>query len=263
MRTAIFRYRYLLWQLVQREIALKYRGSALGALWSVLTPIAMLLMFSFVFGTILQAKWPGREDMSQVEFALSLFIGLSVFWYFSEIFVKAPVIFTSVPNYVKKVVFPLGLLPLVSVAASLFQLLIYLIIVLGAMLLFGIPISKRVLLVPFYIGITIPLVTGLSFFIGSVGVYVRDVSAIVSVVVSALMFLSPVFYPLSSVPEGVRWLFELNPLTLIIEQMRAALLFGETPSYVGLVIYILVSLLTLLGGYKFFRLTRKGFSDVV
>lgn len=254
---------YLIKELTKREIQARYKGSYLGIFWAFLTPIAMLFVFSFVFGEIFQAKWPGNENASPVSFPINLFIGLSVFWFFSDLLTRAPIIFSSVPNHVKKVVFPLGILPVVSLLSAMFHFSIYLFIIFLSLIFSGMDVSIHILYLIPIILVTLPMLLGLSFFLGSAGVYVRDISAIIGVVVQMLMFLSPVFYPLSAIPKHLQWVFELNPLTTIIESSRMVLLKGENPHFETLGLYFMISLLLYILGYKVFQLTRKGFADVL
>ena len=254
---------YLIKELSKREIGSKYKGSFLGIFWAFLTPVAMLFMFSFVFGEIFQAKWPGDINSSQVYFSINLFIGLSIFWFFADVIGKAPIIFTSVPNYVKKVVFPLSILPLVSLISALFHFGIYMVIIICALVIGGIGLSINILYLFLIIGVTLPMLMGIGLFFGSLGVYAKDISTIIRVVLQMLMFLSPVFYPLSSVPTKLQWIFELNPLTMIIENVRIVLLQKGTPQLESIVLYFLVSMAVFFIGYKVFKITKKGFADVL
>ncbi|MCX6050893.1 MAG: ABC transporter permease [Campylobacterales bacterium] len=256
-------YGYLIKELSIREIYSKYRGSLLGIFWAVLTPIGMLLVFSFVFGEIFRAKWPGSEFAGKVDFALNLYIGLSVFWFFADVLGRAPGLIVSVPNFVKKVVFPLEILPVVSVVSGLFHLCINLILITLALLITKGTLSLSVLVLPLVVLVTLPLLVGMGLFLGALGVYARDISAVIGVVLNMLMFLSPVFYPLSAIPQNLQWLFELNPVTLIIESCRGAFMYGVYPEWEKLGIYLICSLLVWLLGYKVFNATRGGFADVI
>ena len=263
MIAPIFKHRFLILQLAKRDISSKYKGSLLGLLWTLVTPIAMLIVFSFVFGTVFQTKWPGNDEVSQAEFSLNLFIGLSVFWYFSESINRAPSVFTSVPNYVKKVVFPLHVLTLSSLLASLFQLAIHLGITLLASVLLLDKINVYLLYVPVIVALTFPLLMGLQLLLGSIGVYIRDINSITSVLLTLLMFLSPIFYPLSALPQAIQGYLILNPLTEIIESLRSVILLEQAPNLISLFIYAGFSLIVFIVGLKTYRLTRRGFADVI
>jgi len=256
-------YAYLVKELTLREIYTKYKGSMLGIFWAILTPIAMLLVFTFVFGGIFKAKWPGIEVTGRVDFAINLYIGLSIFWFFADILSRAPGLIISTPNFVKKVIFPLEILPVVSLLSGVFHLLINFSLIFIALLLTKGSISLYVFVLPVVLIITFPLLLGASLFLSSLGVYARDISAVIGVVINMLMFLSPVFYPLSAIPKNFQWLFEFNPTTLIIESSRAILIHNTLPDWHKLAVYFIVSSLILILGYKVFNATRKGFADVI
>jgi lipopolysaccharide transport system permease protein len=256
-------YAYLVKELTIREIRSKYKGSIFGIFWSLLTPIAMLFVFTFVFGGIFKAKWPGIEVGTGIDFAVNLYIGLSIFWFFADIIGKAPNLIVSTPNFVKKVIFPLEILPLVSLLASFFHLVINILLILVALLLTKGSITFYIFLLPIVIGVTFPLLLGIGLFLGSLGVYVRDISSLISVFINFLMFLSPVFYPLSAIPQNLQWLFELNPITLIIESSRNILIHNTAPDFAKLGVYFIISSLCFLIGHKVFYATRKGFADVI
>lgn len=260
----VFNNRYLIKELTKREILNRNKGSFLGIFWTLITPLAMLSVFTFVFGEIFQAKWANSEASSNMgNFTINLFIGLSIFWFFSDIISRAPTLFTSVPNYVKKVVFPLGILPMVSILSAGFNLCIYMIIIIFALVFNGISINFNIFYMLIVIGITIPMLLGLSYFLGSLGVFVRDISTLIGILLQMIMFLSPVFYPLSAIPEKVQWLFSLNPLTIVIEQSRIIMIEGKSPDFNNLLLYFFISLTILILGFKTFKLTKKGFADVL
>jgi lipopolysaccharide transport system permease protein len=257
-------HRYLIKELSKREITNRYKGSFLGLFWELLTPLSMLVVFTFVFGKIFRAKWPTTTlNSDMASFSINLFIGLSIFWFFTEIISRAPILFSSVPNYIKKVIFPLWILPFVSLFGSLFHLIIYFIIIIIALFLTGGSLHISVISIPLIIGITFPLLIGISFFLGSLGVYAKDINTIIGVIINLLIFLSPVFYPLSNIPKNLQWLFKLNPVTLIIEDCRIVLIDGKWPQWTSLAYYFSVSLLIFFLGYWVFKTTRKGFADVI
>lgn len=256
-------YIYLIKELSYRDIYSRHKGSMLGIFWALLTPVAMLLVFSFIFGEVFKAKWPGNELTSKVDFSINLFIGLSMFWFFADILSRAPTLISSVPNYVKKVIFPLEVLPIVSLISGLFHLFIYIIIIFIAVLLSKGSIHLSVLSLPLVIITTLPLLVGSSLLLGSLGVYAKDISAMIGVIINLLMFLSPVFYPLSAIPQHLQWLFELNPLTLVIESVRGAFMHGVWPEWDKLAIYFCISLFIYFLGYMVFKVTKKGFADVI
>lgn len=256
-------YWYLIKELTIRDIYSKYKGSILGVFWSVVIPIGMLLVFSFVFGEIFKTKWPGNREGSMVDFAINLYIGLSIFWFFSDVLGRASGLVTTVPSFVKKVIFPLEILPVVSLLGALFHLCINLILICVALLMAKGTLPLEVLMLPVIIVVTFPFLLGVGLFLGALGVYVRDITAIMGVVLNMLMFLSPIFYPLSAIPHHLQWLFELNPVTLIIENCRGVLMHGFYPQWEKLGVYLVCSMLMWFLGHKVFKATRGGFADVI
>lgn len=262
MVTSIWRHRGLIFNLVYREVVGRYKGSMLGIFWSLITPIFMLVVYTFVFSVIFKARWNAGSN-SQTEFALVLFAGLIVFNFFAECINRAPSLILSSPNYVKKVVFPLEVLPFVGLVSALYHTLISLIVWLVAYLvLFGFP-HATVLLVPFVVLPFGLFILGLSWALASLGVFLRDVSQFIGVVTSVLMFLSPVFYPASALPESYRYLIYFNPLTPVVEMVREVLFWGNTPDLKLLAIYWLAAGLIAWLGFVWFQKTRKGFADVL
>lgn len=254
--------RALISALVRREVVGRYRGSMMGILWSFFNPLLMLAVYTFVFSVVFKSRWAGGTD-SQTEFALILFSGLIVFNLFGECISRAPSLILSNVNYVKKVVFPLEILPLVALGSALFHMMISLVVWLAVYAaLYGMP-HPTVLLLPLVLLPLILLVLGLSWALASLGVYLRDVSQIIGIVVTILMFLSPIFYSTSSLPEAYRPLLQLNPMTPVIEQVRDVLFWGRVPDLGFLMIYLLGTVLVAMLGFAWFQKTRKGFADVL
>lgn len=253
---------YLIKELSKREIFSRYRGSLLGIWWALLTPLAMLLVFTFVFGEIFQAKWHGGNG-NIAEFSVKLYAGLVVFWFFNEVITKAPGLIVSQPNYVTKVIFPLEILPITTIIGSLFHLLINLAILLAASAALYGKIYLSILALPIIVAVTVPMLLGVGWIFSALGVYIRDISTLIGIVMSMIMFLSPIFYPIEAVPEGVRWMFELNPMSLPIDWVRKCVCEGIWPSLSALTIYTLLSLLIGVVGWKLFGTMRKGFADVL
>jgi lipopolysaccharide transport system permease protein len=252
----------LIFQLTEREIEARYRGSALGWMWSIITPLMLLAVFTFVFTSVLPARWGNVSD-NKTEFALIIFAGLITFSVFSEVVGRAPSLITSQPNLVKKVVFPLEILPVVTLLVALAHAVLALFILGAAQIAFGAGPHSAFLFVP---ALFLPVsffTLGLGWFLAAFGVYVRDISQVIPPVLTAALFLSPVFYPSTNFPEWIRPYASLNPLAYSIETIRDALIFGTLPSLVSFVIVLLGSVLIAALGYAFFRKTRKGFADVL
>lgn len=262
MFASLWRNRGLIHASAKREVLGRYRGSALGLLWSFFNPLFMLVVFTFVFSVIFQARWGGGSG-SKTEFALVLFAGLIVFNLFAECISRAPGLILSNTNYVKKVVFPLEILPFVGLMSALFHASISLLVWLAAYaLLFGIP-HPTVFYVPLVLLPFCLFLMGLSWALASLGVFLRDVSQFIGVLTTALMFLSPIFYPVTAFPENYRYLLYLNPLTPVVEQMRDVLFWGKAPDFFMLAIYWIVTLGIASLGFAWFQKTRKGFADVL
>jgi len=248
--------------MVWREVAGRYRGSLIGVFWSFLNPLFMLIVYTFVFSTVFKVRWSGGSG-SSIEFALLVFVGLMVFNVFSECIVRAPTVIVANANYVKKVVFPLEILPLVTLGAALFQLLIsclaWLLVYLAC---FGLPPPTSLLLPVVVLPLAL-FTLGFSWFLASLGVYMRDVGQMVGALVSATMFLSAIFYPVSALPESYQPLLRLNPLTLVIEEARNVLFWGVLPDVSIWSALMLLSTIVAWLGFSWFQGTRKGFSDVL
>jgi lipopolysaccharide transport system permease protein len=260
---SLWKHRELVFQLTRREVAGRYRGSMLGLLWSFVNPVLMLAVYTFVFSVVFKARWTEGGDQSQISFAVTLFAGLIVFNIFSECVNRAPQLIVSQPNYVKKVVFPLEILPWVSLLAALFHAAISLVILLTLLLLTKHNIHVSAIFLPL---ILLPLVLwtmGLGWFLSSLGVFLRDIGQIVGVATTALLFLTPIFFPVSALPPRLQVLSKLNPLALPVEQARAAIIFGRPLAWDALVVSLLVSLVALYLGYWWFQKTRRGFADVI
>lgn len=260
---SLWTHRALIAALSRREVEGRYRGSVFGIFWSFLNPILALTVFTFVFGEIFQARWAGATTTGGVDFAAALFSGLLIYNFFSECLGKAPTLVLLNTNYVKKVVFPLEVLGIVNVLSALFHLLAAYLILIGLMLLSNWTLSWHAALVPFVMLPFVLMVTGLCWGLSALGVYLRDIGQIIAPVLTALMFLSPVFYPLSSVSPHLQKIYILNPVTTVIEQVRGLLLYHTLPDWRSWLIYATIALTTAMLGYAFFQKSRSGFADVI
>jgi len=262
MVTSLWRNRELIRAATRREVLARYRGSALGLLWSFCTPLLMLTVYTFVFGEIFKARW-SPDSTSRSEFALVLFVGLIVFNVFSECINRAPTAIIANPNYVKKILFPLEILPFVSLCSAMYHAMVSVgvwLLVYG--LLFGAP-HVTVLYLPLILGPLCLFILGLSWALASLGVFLRDVSQFIGSFTMAVMFLSPVFYPSSVLPAGWRLALQLNPLTPVIEQAREVLYWGRSPDSQVIVLAWLSTSVVAWLGFAMFQKSRKGFADVL
>lgn len=261
---SLWRHRQLIVQMIRREVVGRYKGSVMGLAWSFFNPVFMLTVYTFVFSEIFKSRWGGvGGDDSKTQFAVVLFVGMIVFSLFSEVVNRAPSLILSNVNYVKKVVFPLEILPVVAMGAALFHTLISIGVLLAAFLLFNGYLQWTAVFIPIVLLPLIILTLGLGWLLASIGVFLRDVGQTVGIITTILMFLSPVFYSISAVPEKYRPFIMANPLTFIIEQARDVLIWGRTPEWLGLGIYLLAAGIVTWMGYIWFQKTRKGFADVL
>lgn len=253
---------YLLWQLVKKDIEQRYKGSVLGMLWTIIVPILMLVIYTFVFSEIFQAKW-SLDTSDKYEFALVLFCGLTAFNMISEVMNRSSNLIASNTNYVKKVIFPLELLPVVITLSALFTCIIsYAILIVAKLILYhNISITLYQSILAF-----IPLIllsVGVGFILSAISVYLKDVGNVISVLVMVLMYMSPVFFPLTSVPEKYRGICMVNPMTYIIENFRNTMLYGMNLNWSFLGLSIVIALAVYALGYVVFMRTKEGFADVL
>lgn len=265
MAKTIWNHRALIWQMTVREVVGRYRGSFMGLAWSFFNPLIMLLVYTFVFTTVFHSRWAGTGAAAsdKTSFAIVLFIGMIIYSIFADNINRAPTLITSNTSYVKRVVFPLEILPVVGMGASIFHALVSIFVwLLAYILLVGVPhltaLFLPLVILPFIVGIL-----GASWFLASVGVFMRDVNQTVGIITTALMFLAPVFYSLDNLPAKFKPVVLANPATFIIEQARVVLVWGHMPDWSGLGIYSLVSVLFAWMGFWWFQKTRKGFADVL
>ena len=254
--------RNLIWQFARREVLGRYRGSVLGVSWSVLTPMAMLAVYTLVFRHIFKAKWPGVED-GNMSFALNLFAGLLVFNWAAEFLSLAPRLVAEQPNLVTKVVFPLQVLPWSALLSSFFHVMVSCLVWLAGCLLFGQGVHASWLALPLVFLALVPTLLGLGWALSALGVYFRDLSEIVGLFMGMLLFLTPVFFPLSVLPDFLQSWVAFNPLAVPIEALRSIGLMGVWPNFLSLLQLFLVGCVLALGGAWLFETSRKGFADVL
>ena len=263
MFRSLWRNRQLIWQMTRREVAGRYRGSIIGLAWSFVTPLLMLIVYTFVFSVVFKARWGAGANESRADFAIILFAGLIVFGFFSEVINHAPRQIVSNPNYVKKVVFPLEILSWVALGTVLFQSLVSLTVLLLAQLIINHSIPWTIVFFPL---VLLPLIfasLGAAWFLAALGVYIRDIGQITTVFTTLLMFVSAVFYPVAALPETYQAWIRFNPLVLIITESRKVLIFGTLPDWFRLGIALLMGLVIAFAGFWWFQKTRKGFADVL
>lgn len=252
----------LIFDLTRRDIAGRYKGAMVGSLWAFITPLLMLGVYSFVFGYIFHSRWSENET-GHVHFSIVLFIGLIFSNMLSDCLTRGPGLVVSNANYVKKVVFPLGVLPWVAVGNALFHAFISCIVLVLVMLATDTSIAVTAIFLPLLFLVFLPLLAGIVWLLAALGVFFRDLQQFMMVMSNALTFLAPVFYPRTMLPQQYRWLLSLNPLSFVVETGRDLFLWGGLPDWVALLGYASASILVSWGGWVFFQLTRRGFADVI
>ena len=251
----------LIRQLARREILERYKGSMFGLLWSFFNPLLMLLVYLFVFSFVFKMRWQGASGHAQ--FGTVMFSGLILHALLAECLSRAPGLITGNAQFVKKVVFPLEVFSVVSIVTALFHFAVSLLILVVAHLLASQQLHWTVIFTPIVIFPLVLVGLGLSYLISSTTVFIRDLSQIIGVLVTILLFLSPIFYPLESVPEHVRPLMYLNPLTIPILEFRNLVIWGKYPNLFNLGAYTVVALGIFYLGWWWFQRTKKVFADVL
>ncbi len=255
--------RSLLWQFVKRNVSARYKGSVLGLFWSFVHPMMMLCVYTFVFSVVFKSRWGIDTGGGRGAFAIIMFCGLALFNIFSEAVNLDCGVVVGNTNLVKKVIFPLEILPLSQTIASFAVGMVwFFLLFLGTVFVFG-KISFTMLLLPLILLPLFLFALGVSFFVSSFSVYVRDTPYLVGVLIQILFFMTPIFYPIAAIPERFRWPLRLNPLALLIEEARKVFLYGELPDWRFLGAAFLISLLVLHLGFLWFHKTKKGFADVL
>jgi len=260
---ALWKNRELWWRLTEREVLGRYRGSLLGIGWSFITPLAMLAVYTFVFSQVFKARWGGLEQAGPLGFAVNLFAGLIVFTLFSECVSRAPGLVVSNPNYVKKVVFPLEILGCVAVGNAGFHALTSLLILLVFELIAFQHLPLTLLWLPL---IWAPLILGslaCTWFLSAAGVFLRDIGQLIGVGLNMLMFLSPIFFPLSALPAKWQPLLQLNPLAQVIEQTRRVSLQADNPGLGYIFLGTIGTLAACELSFRAFQKSKRAFADVL
>lgn len=259
---SFWRNRQLVVQMTRREVVGRYKGSIMGLVWSFLNPVFMLAIYTFFFSVVFQSRWPGGGG-SKAEFALVLFSGLMAFNLFAECINRAPGLVLANVNYVKKVVFPLEILVWVNLGSAVFHAAMsFCVWMVFYIVIFDVP-HVGILLLPLALMPLFLFTLGLSWLVAALGVYLRDLSQIVGPVTTALMFLSPVFYPIETLPEAYRDVVRLNPITFAVEQARNTMIWNKPIDWIEWSVYLLISGIVAWLGFVWFQKTRKGFADVL
>ena len=257
-----WRNRHLIVQLTKRDVLGRYRGSMMGLAWSFFNPLIMLTVYTFVFSVVFKARW-SVDGEDKINFAIILFVGLIAYNLFAECINRAPGLILSNSNYVKRVVFPLEVLPSVALGSALFHAAVSLTVLLAAQLIINQRLPWTVVIFPVILLPLLLATMGFAWVLSALGVYVRDIGQVTIIFTTILMFLSPLFYPVSALPRRYQFWVQLNPLSFIIEQGRNVLIFGKIPNWTGWGLAFAAGLLLSIGGFWWFQKTRKGFADVL
>lgn len=260
---SIFQHRAILSLLVSRDISSRYKGSLLGRLWPLIHPLGQLIIYTFVFSIVLKIRFSGHSGTGS--FAIYLFAGLIPWAVFSESVSRAATVILENPNLVTKVVFPTEILPLVNVFSSLCTQFLAT-VVLFVCTIFYLPghmLYPTVFLLPLLAVPLILLCSGVSWILASLGVYARDTKHIVSLVLQAGMYATPILYPSSSVPPNYRWVILVNPVAGMVDDFRRILLDGQMPDWSAFAGYTLFSIIAFIAGLWFFLKTKRSFADVM
>ena len=262
---SLIRNRDLLEVYCRRDIMSKYKGSRGGVLWAVLTPIMMLIIYTIVFSQIFQTRWGGDEleGISKINFALNLFTGLCVYNIFAECAAKGPTLITSNPNYIKKVIFPIEILGATTTISATFNGTVGILIAITGWAIANHEICETIIYLPIILGSYAMLMLGITWMLSIIGVLIKDTSQVIGSIISVMLFMSPVFYPSSAVPEGLRWLVSINPIAYYIEQIRNILIRGVTPNISHLMIISAFLWLFCEVSYKKLKGMQSQMSDLI
>lgn len=260
---SFFKNKNLIYQLSKRDVLSRYKGSVVGIAWSVLTPLMMLTLYTFVFSYVFKARWGTASELPKEMYAMVLYTGMIIHALLAECMNRASTLMQVHASYVKKVVFPLEALTWVTLFSSIFQAGIGFMLLIVAKIIITGSISLSVLYLPLILMPLILIILGVCWIITSIGVYFRDVTHLTSILITVLMFASPIFYPVSILPEKFQFIIYLNPLTYFIEESRNVLIWEQYPDFSNFIIATLLSVFIAVIGYVFFQRTRKGFADVL
>lgn len=256
----ILTYRHLVIQLISHELKARYNTSFLGFLWVLLVPLSTLAIYTFVFSIVLPSAW---QSTGSVPFAFVLFAALIPYTLFADVVNRSPTIILGHPNYVKKVVFPLYILPMVALGTAVVDSLVSIVLLLAGVLIFSHSIPSTILLLPLAYLPLLLISLGGAWFLSSLGVYIRDLGPAVSIFTRLWFFLTPIVYPLERVPQRYLWIMKLNPLSMVVESFRNILLWGKPLNWLEWSIWVLIGTCMAIAGYFWFTRTRKGFADVI
>lgn len=262
MLSSLMKHRELLWALVKRDFIGRYKGSMLGVVWSLFNPLLMLAIYTIVFSVAFKAKWGAGEE-SKVAFAITLFSGIIIHNFFAECLNRAPSLITSQPNYGKKVVFPLEILPWMALFSALLHFIVSFGVLLVFCILYGVVIQNGSLFIPLVLLPLSLMILGFSWIFASLGVYFRDLSQVMGMATTVALFMAPIFYPIEALPATYRAVLVWNPITLPVIQLRDLMLWGKPLQWDRWAISLAIGISVCYIGYWWFQKSRRGFADVL
>jgi lipopolysaccharide transport system permease protein len=255
-------YKSLLWQFTKREIERRYRGTLLGLFWSFMTPLLMLVVYTIVFGFIFGGSY-GHPGETKVQFTLGLFCGLLLWDIIAGSIVAAPGLIVGNANFVTKVIFPLEILSIAMVSSTLVHtvigfipLLLLLVVSQGTIAFSAMSLFLIFIPILFY-------TLGITWILSALGVFLRDISAMIPAMITILMFMSAIFFPITAIPLAWRWVMMLNPAAVLISMARNALVFHQWPDMTMYGVQLFLSILVATLGYALFMKMKPAFADVL
>ncbi len=259
----IWAYRDLLSQFARREVASRYKGSYLGLFWSLIQPVLMLCIYTFVFGVIFRSRWPGVAEQGIAGYAVTLFCGVAAFNLLNESLGRSPGIIKENANLVKKVIFPVEILPVSLICSAIYHGSICFLILIATNLLVNMSLHYTIIMLPLVILPLILLLMGISWILAGLGVFLPDVQAIVSLLTTMWMFLSPVFYSTTMLPAKAQFLMQFNPMAFVVDNIRRVVMWGQWPEWGALGIWMIFGIAVMSLGYAAFMWGKDNYADVI
>lgn len=260
--SAFLQYRSLTWEMTQRDVLGRYRGATFGLVWSLLSPFLMLGVYTLAFGYVMKSRWPGASG-NTTDFALILFLGLICHGFFAEVLVRSPNLVSGNSNLVKRIIFPLEILPWTVVLSASFHAVMNLLVYAVLAYVARGQLPWTVVFLPIVLAPLGLLASGTGWLLSAAGVYMRDIGQVVGVVATAMLFLSSAIVPVETLPPDYQAVFRLNPLTFVIDQVRDVAFWGRLPDWEGLSLYAALAGISAFGGFAAFQGMRRGFADVL
>lgn len=259
--SSLWNHRTLVRMMVSRDFKGRYRGSLLGALWPLIHPVGHLLLYTFVFCVILKVRF--GTDASTSNFALYLMSGLLAWGAISESIARSTTCILEVPNLVKRVVFPLEVLPIVVALSSAATQVGGMLILIACAIVYQGAVHQSLLFIPVIAFSQLLFTTGLCWLLASLGVYIRDMRHLITLGLSAWMYMTPIVYPASALPENLKFLIWINPVAGIVTDYRRVILEGRAPDFAMYTFYTAIAVAFFFSGYYFFVKTKRSFADVM